>query len=114
MPVPANGLDPYSDQRVTYATRNAAANAVASSITLRCQSTRRGTRMRYQPTSRQQPLATMQVVLRRVRASRDIGQPSFSCATQKRTPTAFCGAVGGPAGECGGRRGSVVPGSPQG
>src|SRR5262245_12826416 len=86
MPDPANGLDPYSDQRVTYATRNAAANAVASSITLRCRSTRRGTRMRYQPTSRQPPLATMHVVLRRVRASRDIGQPLFPCVTRKKNP----------------------------
>src|SRR5262245_58612332 len=82
MPVPANGLEPYSDHRVTYATRNAAANAVASSITLRCHSTRRGTRIRYQPTSRQPPLATMHVVLRRVRASRDIEPPLFPCVTR--------------------------------
>src|SRR5215510_12204731 len=85
MPVPANGFEPYRAHRVTYAIRNAPASDVAISMTLRCHSTLRGTRIRYQPTSRQAPLATMHIVLMRVRVTRDIAA-SLPRTARKKNP----------------------------
>src|SRR5262249_52002266 len=71
-PVPAKGFDPYSDQRVTYATRKSPANVVAASIVLRCRIMSPRQRMKYQPSSRLAPLRTMQLVLSKVSVSCDI------------------------------------------
>src|SRR5262249_10008041 len=77
-PVPAKGFDPYSDQRVTYATRKSPANVVAASIVLRCRIMSPRQRMKYQPSSRLAPLRTMQLVLSKVSVCCDIEPPKKS------------------------------------